>query len=467
MFYDRKIKYLDYLENGDKIRNAGFVKIEALDGKCGLQVCVNGLLSTDTLQREVWIGDGERETVIGNIHLTAGKGTLALKGQPTDGLGKDRIPYQELHGIRIPLSRNRELRCQWGERQVTEGEEGRGVERKAGNTEEGRVGRAWEEAGEGTERQVGEERIRKEREWEAEREGWRGNLRGTGREEAGEGTERQIGEERIRKEREWEAEREGWRGNLRGTGKEVEKKAESAVEEEAQRGERAREEAEGGDRGEVRERTDQQAEEERIKGIREKLVKKIEKEWTRESGKEWIAEPMEKTVEVLIEESDEDSGETSPGNRTRHGNCTEKNANAAAEIGQTAERNNQQGVTHMARLFAEDKWKQLCSIYPHIAPFQDEREYLSVSPSDFVILHRNFHKLVNNSFLLHGYYNYEHLALARVAKKGEERFYIGVPGNFYEREKQVAVMFGFENFECKREPAREGDFGYYMARVEI
>jgi hypothetical protein len=44
---------------------------------------------------------------------------------------------------------------------------------------------------------------------------------------------------------------------------------------------------------------------------------------------------------------------------------------------------------------------------------------------------------------------------------------VGVPGNYYEKEKQVAVMFGFESFETKTEPAKEGDFGYYMIGVVI
>ena len=115
----------------------------------------------------------------------------------------------------------------------------------------------------------------------------------------------------------------------------------------------------------------------------------------------------------------------------------------------------------------EDKWKQLSSIYPHIAPFQDDREYLSIGPGDFVIFTQKYYRLVNNSFLLHGFYNYKHLILTRMEKRNEIVYYIGVPGNFYDREKQVAVMFGFESFECREEPAGNGDYGYYMMRVEI
>lgn len=121
---------------------------------------------------------------------------------------------------------------------------------------------------------------------------------------------------------------------------------------------------------------------------------------------------------------------------------------------------------HMASM-CEDKWQQLQKIYPHIRPFQDEREYLSLRPEDFVILHSSAYQLVQNSFLLHGYFNYDHLILTQVSQRNGSQFYIGVPGNFFEKEKQVAIMYGFGSFECRQEPAQEGDFGYYMIKVEL
>lgn len=114
-----------------------------------------------------------------------------------------------------------------------------------------------------------------------------------------------------------------------------------------------------------------------------------------------------------------------------------------------------------------DKWEQLCTMYPEIHPFRDSREYLSIAPKDFVVLCKEYQKLVHNSFLLHGYYNYRHLILCRIRKKDAWQYYIGVPGNFYDREKMVAEMFGFEAFEGEKESASPGDYGYYMKRVEI
>ena len=106
-------------------------------------------------------------------------------------------------------------------------------------------------------------------------------------------------------------------------------------------------------------------------------------------------------------------------------------------------------------------------IYPHVHPFSDEREFLSVSPSDFVLLNRQSYKLVGNSFLLHGFYQFHHLILMRGGSRGQAKYYIGVPGNLYERDKKTAILYGFESFECAKEPAGEGDFGYYMIPVEL
>lgn len=114
-----------------------------------------------------------------------------------------------------------------------------------------------------------------------------------------------------------------------------------------------------------------------------------------------------------------------------------------------------------------EKWEQLSHTYPVIHPFGDEREYLSVAPKDFVVLRQEYQKMVHNSFLLHGYYNYKHLILGRVPEKEGWRYYLGVPGNFYNREKMVAEMFGFEAFEGEKMPAEPGDFGYFMKKVDI
>ncbi len=123
-------------------------------------------------------------------------------------------------------------------------------------------------------------------------------------------------------------------------------------------------------------------------------------------------------------------------------------------------------MDEIPRMKAE-KWKQLWEMFPHIQPFADDREYMKLCLEDMLVLSEKYYRLVENSFLLHGYYNYGHVVLAKIYLRGQEKIGLGVPGNYYEKEAQVAVLFGFESFEPKTEPAREGDFGYYFISVDI
>lgn len=110
----------------------------------------------------------------------------------------------------------------------------------------------------------------------------------------------------------------------------------------------------------------------------------------------------------------------------------------------------------------EDKWEQILDAYENIHPYGDERVYVKLEPKDFVILQSKYQHLVNNSFLLHGFYNYRFVILGK-----EQDYYLGVPGVYYEREKMVALMFGFEAFECPGGNAKAGEFGYYLRKVEL
>lgn len=114
-----------------------------------------------------------------------------------------------------------------------------------------------------------------------------------------------------------------------------------------------------------------------------------------------------------------------------------------------------------------DKWQQLRKQFTGVTPFQDGREYLSITPRDFTILPGKYQPMVQNSFLLHGYYNYGHVVLVREKDRVEDKYFLGVPGVYYDREKQAALMFGFESFESGSAKTQDGGFGYYFKRVEI
>lgn len=59
----------------------------------------------------------------------------------------------------------------------------------------------------------------------------------------------------------------------------------------------------------------------------------------------------------------------------------------------------------------------------------------------------NWH-LCNNSFLIHGFFNYGYLILKKEVSEDEEILWLGVPGFFEKPEMVMAVLFGFSEFEA-------------------
>ena len=76
------------------------------------------------------------------------------------------------------------------------------------------------------------------------------------------------------------------------------------------------------------------------------------------------------------------------------------------------------------------------------AEAKDLPQAKKISRSDLTLLPRKFWPLANNSFLLHGYHNYNHLAL--IEEGG--RKWLGVPGIYDTREARAADLFGFPRF---------------------
>ncbi len=305
-FYDKKIKYLEEIKDGERVGGAGFVKAEVRGEICKIFVQVTGLYSTDCFDKPVLLLYESGESSLCNLSIREGRGSTGEISCSRHAMGTNRISYEAITEIKIPLATGRILRCKWQE----------------------------------------------------------------------------IPMERV-----------------------------ISAEQPANAAEQIADDVQNFERNP--EMDD---------------VQNVERNPEMDSVQE-----LQAVQEITLPQSEQN--EPVPDRRTAFP--------------------------------LEDKWKQLWEIYPHITPFEDGREYLSIGPSDFVILPSPYYRLVNNSFLLHGYHNYGHLILWRTQIKGEVRYYIGVPGNYYEKEKQVAIMFGFESFECKTEPADWGVYGYYMMRVEV
>lgn len=469
-YYERKIKYLDLMESGERTGSAGFVKIEVKGMGISLLVNVKGLHPTDTYEREVTLQTGEGEVSVGRITLKEGQGQFQYQME---------MDHTQLRGIRIVLGGTREICCKWQEikRTMT-------VEKKV--VREETVQATWRKEGFGSEATRSGDKASGYG-FEAPRPGLEASgsgdeaislgleVPGQGLEASGSGTEASSpglgmsrsgsdpagGEMQSSSQRPREIQVIPWdevkaveeslarvekilpKPEEEGTWRATEKTARESKKI-TRAAEMAAREAEKTTRGTGKAT--------QVAGMAAREAEKT----TRGTGKTmWEAEKAARRAENITKEAQRIT--RAPERTTEKTTRAVKRPASGSTLG---------SAKRPVRLM-EDKWQQIWAIYPHIHPFQDEREYLSISPADFVLLPDEAYRAANNSFLLHGYYNYDHLILTKIERRGEVSYYIGVPGNYYEREKQVAIMFGFESFECGTEPAQAGDFGYYMMRTQL
>ena len=391
-YYERKIKYLDLMDNGERTGGAGFIKTEVRGMEVSLAITVRGLHPTDTYERDIMLQAGDGEFAIGRLSLKEGQGEFKYHTV---------MDHSQLQGIRITLGGTREICCKW--------------------QEEKRISTVKENA-------VTEEVVQEN--------GQQSN------EVSGNTVEDMEKEKQHNTKKPREIQLIPW--------DEI-----KAVEESLERVEKIMSKPAENSTWKAAERNAESK-------VPERSVKEVT-EGERTARERRIGEAAGKPGR---------SGESLTGTEGRTLNMESRtpvrNAERRAEKAtqRTSVNSSLRQEKRPVRLM-EDKWQQIWAIYPHIHPFKDEREYLSISPADFVLLPDQAYRAANNSFLLHGYYNYDHLILTRIEKRGEISYYIGVPGNYYEREKQVAIMFGFESFECGTEPAQAGDFGYYMMRTQL
>ena len=132
----------------------------------------------------------------------------------------------------------------------------------------------------------------------------------------------------------------------------------------------------------------------------------------------------------------------------------------------------------LAKFDAEDAsdhqmpvWEFFLKTYPKIQAFDSEHgcTILVIKPQDIGLLPREVWIYGNNSFLLHGYYNYRYLILARLENPhGNARYLLGIPGHYYNNEKYMASMFGFPHFVLsKKQTADDGRFGYWYTDIRM
>jgi hypothetical protein len=144
--------------------------------------------------------------------------------------------------------------------------------------------------------------------------------------------------------------------------------------------------------------------------------------------------------------------------------------NSEKEAGETDSTNASQ---ERFALYRQSLWERLCKIYPKVRPFPYNCQIgaLRIRPGDIGRLPKENWDIVNNSFMLHGFFQYRYILLLHIPAQSseyEDRYMIAVPGTYSQTDQYLADMFGFHEFlGSPKEGSEEGYFGYFMQEVQM
>lgn len=471
MYYDKRIRYLSYYESDIKLQNAGYVKFQVRDSLCQMIIYVKGprlmgsgdaavyLLSRKQQQAEsdsFYVGSRDsrlQKHLLGNLNISNGQGHCAVR-MDAENMADSGLRYDEICGIRIELHEYQYLESQWnvvnfmpGRQGMQRGESAGYTLRKSRNdnqsTEKAPVEinlmvtpvsenlRVEKLAGEGQAEEIPVEEIQTEEiVTEVSEEKAYVEVRTA--------AEQMSVEEDISLRKKPESSEIGVSAEQMSDGEGISLKKEPMC-------------------AENRVSAEQAGNEEDV-SLGERQESEVQREAVRPAES---VQPPQPAEVMQSSRSEEPKQEEQAREELSMQEMLEREARREEASDTEGE------IRPEEQALRTDKWEQLKKNYPIVHPIREDEEYLKIAPKDFVIFTEKYQGLVHNSFLLHGYYNYKHLILGRKERDGRVIYYLGVPGTFHDREKTVAVMFGFEAFDGKREPAENGDFGYYLRRVEI
>lgn len=110
------------------------------------------------------------------------------------------------------------------------------------------------------------------------------------------------------------------------------------------------------------------------------------------------------------------------------------------------------------------RWRFILENFPVMTPFSGDDTTLCVrlELKDIRQLPRQYWYFGNNSFLLHGFFNYRYIILGMTEEFGVKKWFIGIPGVFQNPERVMAALFGFPEFRSEKpSPINTGQFGYW------
>ena len=112
----------------------------------------------------------------------------------------------------------------------------------------------------------------------------------------------------------------------------------------------------------------------------------------------------------------------------------------------------------------KDIWEQFLKSHPASMPFSEKNiTCIKIELMDIRELPRKYWYLGNNSFLLHGFFNYRYLVLGKIEEDNEDKWFLGVPGIYQNQERVMAIIFGFPEFMPEQV---ENRFGCWYRFIE-
>ena len=446
--YQRLISYIYAYEGGIRGKNIGFAKLETRAGQCRITVSVRKIFIGGN-PIGVYLLAGQEEIRIGTLFARNGAGEFraVINARNIEGSGRT---LEECCGLSVHDTESawRAYTTIWEDAVAHAAE----VDLEKVTAKEVRA------AQDRRERQAG---LQQEEEEE---------------EEAEAGSQREAQEEK---------------GAEAGLQQEAEKVESSSRQEE--------EEAEAGSQREAQE------EEEAEAGLRQEAEKvessSRQEEEEAEAASQWEAFPISREIERELEREELDrlgilhirkneaaaeeagkaaQGEKAPGGREEASRGRDpKPPSGGSRLREELRSRETLPLPEIPVPFRETEdpagerelWDSLRSRFPKILAFDyaDGCEILAIKPQDIGLLPRENWGYGSNSFLLHGYYHYRYLILARLNQPGRSgRYLLGVPGHYQSNEKYMAAMFGFPDFVLsKRQPPGDSRFGYWYADIRF
>lgn len=150
--------------------------------------------------------------------------------------------------------------------------------------------------------------------------------------------------------------------------------------------------------------------------------------------------------------------------------CEKEQTDAAAEEQAAAKK---ERMRESYALYQQTIWERMCKLYPKVMPFPYNCQIgaLRIRPGDIGRLPKENWPMANNSFMLHGFFQYRYILLLRLpaqTSEYEERYMIAVPGIYSQMDNYLADMFGFHEFlGSPKQGSENGRFGYWVQEVRM